>query len=202
MNGRLMPTVTIGPLFGLRVSFEKLFWPSYLALAIVAALLAHWLVRTPAGTSVVAGVLSALLVLVSEWLHQMGHALAAQLVGHPMVGIRFFNLFSASEYPADEPALPPPTHVRRALGGFWINVVIGLLLLPVALRLWPQGREILPPAISLLGWLAGFGVAVNLVVLGLGALLPLKIPGGGLNDGGTLLRYWLETRANPDPREH
>jgi len=109
-----------------------------------------------------------------------------------MVGIHFFNLFSASQYPADEPALPPRTHVTRALGGFWINTIIGLLLLPVALDLWPHGREILPTAVSLVAWLAGFGMVTNLFVLGLGALIPLKIPGGGLNDGGTLLHYWLE----------
>jgi hypothetical protein len=32
----------------------------------------------------------------------------------------------------------------------------------------------------------------------LGALLPLKIPGGGLNDGGTLVHYWLEGQRKPE----
>jgi len=192
-----MRSITIGPVFGLRTTLMPLFWPSYLALAIVAALLAHALVHLSLGQSVLAGVLSALLFLVCEWLHQLGHSLAARLVGHPMVGICFFNLFSASQYPADEPALPPQAHIRRALGGFWINVVIGLLLLPIAIRLWPHGREILPPTISLVAWLAGYGAVVNLIGMGLGALLPLKIPGGGLNDGGTLLHYWLQERGKP-----
>ena len=195
-----MPTLTIGPIFGLRLSFTRLFWPSYLVLAIVAAVLSRWLVHLPVSTAIVAGVFSALLFLVSEWLHQTGHAIVAQAVGHPMQGIRFFNIFSASEYPADEPVLPPQTHMRRALGGFWVNLIIGLLLLPIALKLWPHGREILPPTVSLVAWLAGFGVIVNLVVLGLGALLPLKLPGGGgLTDGGALLQFWLQARGKSQP---
>ena len=192
-----MRPIIIGPVFGLRTSLMPLFWPSYLVLAVLAAYLAHSLVQLTVGLSILAGVLSALTFLVCEWLHQFGHSLAARLVGHPMIGIRFFNLFSASEYPSDEPALPRPVHVRRALGGFWVNIVTGLLLLPIAVKLWPHGGEILPPAASLVAWLAGFGLFTNLIVLGLGALLPVKIPGGGLSDGGTLLHYWLEGQRKP-----
>jgi hypothetical protein len=155
--------------------------------------LARWLVHLPFGWALVAGLISALFFWLCEWLHQLGHALAAFAVGHPMIGIHFFNIFSSSQYPP-EPPLPPATHVKRALGGFWVNLLIGLLLLPVALYLWPRGREILPDFISLAAWLAGFGAFINLIVLGLGALLPLKIPGGGLNDGGTLLYFWRATQ--------
>ena len=185
-------SITVGPVLGLTTTLTGWFWLSYLALAVVAAILAGWLVRLPLGYAVVAGLLSALVLLVSEWLHQFGHSLAARWVGHPMLGIRFYNLFSASLYPPDEPALPPAAHMRRALGGFWINLVIGLLLLPVALKLWPAGQASLPPLLGLAGWLAGYGAVINLLVLGLGALLPLKIPGGGLNDGATLLKYWTQ----------
>ena len=192
-----MRSMVVGPLFGLRTTLLPLFWPSYLAVAVLSALLAHELVHLSFWPAILAGLLSALLFLVCEWLHQFGHSLAARSVGYPMIGIRFFNLFSGSEYPPDEPALPPQTHVRRALGGFGVNLVIGLLLLPVAARLWPQAGEILPPAISVVAWLAGFGLVVNVLVLGLGALVPLKVPGGGLNDGGTLLKFWLERQAKP-----
>jgi hypothetical protein len=187
-------SVTVGPVLGLTTTLTGPFWIAYGVLAVLAALLARWLVRLPAGYAILAGVLSALLLLVCEWVHQFGHSLAARLVGYPMVGILFFNIFSASLYPPDEPPLPPQTHVRRALGGFWINVIIGLLLLPLALKLWPMGREILPPVASLAAWLAGFGAFANLIVLGLGALVPLKLPGGGLTDGGTLLQYWRPGR--------
>ena len=192
-----MRSILVGPVLGLRTALLPLFWPSYLALALVAGFLSHTMVHLSWGLAVLAGLLSALIFLVCEWLHQFGHSLAARSVGGPMVGIRFFNLFSASEYPADDPALPRAAHVRRALGGFWVNLVLGLLFLPVAVKLWPHGREILPPAVSLLAWLAGFGLVINVLVLGLGALLPLRIPGGGLNDGGTLLKYWLEARQKP-----
>jgi hypothetical protein len=164
----------------------------------LAAWLSAWFVELPLGWALLAGLLSALLFFVSEWLHQMGHASAARAVGHPMVGIHFFNVFSAGQYPA-EPPLPPATHVRRALGGFWVNIVIGLLLLPAALYLWPRAGEILPEPARLVAWLAGFGAFSNLVVLGLGALVPLKIPGGGLNDGGTLLHYWQAGRRRQVP---
>jgi hypothetical protein len=192
-----MRALVVGPVFGLRTTLLTLFWPSYLVLALLAALLAHGLVHLSFWPALLAGLLSALLFLVCEWLHQFGHSLAARSVGHPMTGIRFFNLFSGSEYPSDEPPLPPQSHVRRALGGFGVNLLIGLLFLPATIRLWPPGREILPPAISVVAWLAGFGLVANVGVLGLGALVPLKIPGGGLNDGGTLLKFWLEARANP-----
>src|SRR5436305_344993 len=115
-----MRRTTIGPLFGLRTTLLPMFWLSYLALAVLAGLLAHWLIGLPAGWSMAAGLLSALLLFVCEWLHQFGHSLSARRLGHPMTGIRFFNIFSGSEYPADEPPLPAGTHVRRALGGFWI----------------------------------------------------------------------------------
>jgi hypothetical protein len=180
-----MRPIVIGPVFGLRTTLMPLFWLSYLVLAALAACLALVLVHLTLGMAILAGVLSALLFLVCEWLHQFGHSLAARQVGHPMIGIHFFNLFSAGEYPSDERPLPPRVHIRRALGGFWVNIVIGLLLLPIAVTLWPRGGEILPPA-------------VNIIVLGLGALLPLKIPGGGLNDGGTLLHYWREAQRKPE----
>jgi Zn-dependent protease len=191
-----MQPISLGSLFGVHTTIGRAALVSYLVLWLVAAWLSAWLLQLPVSWALLAGLLSALLFFVSEWLHQLGHASAARAVGYPMVGIHFFNVFSASQYPA-EPPLPPATHVKRALGGFWINTVIGLLLLPAALSLWPRGGAVLPAAASLLAWLAGFGAFTNLVVLGLGALLPLKIPGGGLNDGGTLLHYWRAGRQRP-----
>ena len=178
------------PLLRLRTTMSRVGLISYLVLWVVSAWLAARLVHLTLWPALLAGLLSALMFFISEWLHQFGHAFAAWRAGYPMIGIHFFNLFSASQYPPGEPPLPRRVHVARALGGFWINVIIGLLLLPVAQYLWPRGREILPDAISLLAWLAGFGAFTNLFALGLFALVPLRIPGGGLNDGGTLLYYW------------
>jgi hypothetical protein len=112
-----------------------------------------------------------------------------------MTGIHFFSILSGSVYPPNEPDLSPRLHIRRALGGFGVNVVLGLLAWPLAAYLFPRGTEILPPLIALVGWLAGFTLVVNLLVLGLGALIPIPIPGGGWTDGGTLLHYVRELRA-------
>ena len=134
------------------------------------------------GEALLAGGLGALGMWVSDWLHQMGHALAAARAGHPMTGILFTSVLSVSQYPADEPALPARVHIQRALGGFWVNVLIGLLLLPYWFFLsFENGAS---------GWTLGWLTLWNLGVLGLGALLPIDIPNVLTSDGGTLRRYW------------
>jgi hypothetical protein len=179
-------------LFGLQVTFAPAAVVGFAALALLAAWLAGWQLDLSAGPALLAGVLSALVFYVSDLLHQLGHALAARRAGHPMAGIHFFHVFSGSVYPRDEPPLPPAVHVRRALGGFWVNLLVGVLCLPVALALYPRGTEMLPPGPSVLAWVAAFGAVTNLFILGLGALVPLKLPGGGWTDGGTLLHYWRQ----------
>lgn len=54
---------------------------------------------------------------IAQFVHQLGHALVARMVGYPMTGVRYFAVFSFSEYPADEPALPDKLHIQRSLGG-------------------------------------------------------------------------------------
>ena len=175
-------------LFGLNVTFTRAAVLWHLGLALVSAVLAAWLLRLGPGAALLAGALSALIFLASELLHQLGHAWAAHRTGYPMRGIRFFSLFGASLYPVDEPPLPRHIHMRRSLGGFWVNVVIGLTLLPFAFSAWPAGGVGV--------WLLAFAVVANLLVLGLGALLPMPVPGGdgGVTDGGALLRYWQEAQ--------
>jgi len=177
-------------LFGLRVSISPAGALSFAALVVVTAWLAGWWLHLPLAAAVLAGVLSVLIFFVSELLHQLGHAWAASRTGYPMTGIHFFLMLAASIYPPDEPVLAPSLHVRRALGGFWVNVVVGLLVVPAALALWPRGTELLPTLPSLLAWVAAFTAVTNILVLGLGALIPLPLPGGGVTDGGTLLKYW------------
>lgn len=181
--------------FGLRTTITPLALGAFVALAGVAAALAGWLAHLSLGPALVAGALSAVIFFVSELAHHAGHAVAARGVGYPMQGVHFFSVLAGSVYPADEPDLAPRLHIRRALGGFGVNVVLGLLTWPLAAYLFPRGTEILPPVISVVGWLAAFATVTNLLVLGLGALIPIKLPGGGWTDGGTLLHYWRELRA-------
>jgi hypothetical protein len=176
-------------LFGLTVTIAPAGLLSFLLLAVLCVYLSARLVHLSLGLALVAGLLSAVIFYLSELAHQFGHAWAARRTGYPMAGIHFFLILAASLYPPDEPPLPPAVHVRRALGGFWINLLLGLLCLPVALPLWPRGAEILPAFPSFIAWLAVFGFVTNFIILGVGSLLPLRLPGGGVTDGATLLRY-------------
>ena len=182
-----MRPLYLGSPFDLKTTISPAGIASYLLIVLPLAWLAAKLNGLTTGPALLTGALSSAVIFISDWLHQLGHARAARRVGYPMIGIHYYSLFSASIYPADEPSLPPEIHIRRALGGFWVNVLIGLVLAPAAIILWPRGGA--------LGWLAGFSSAYNLFVNGLGALLPIDIPGVFTIDGGTLLRYWRESRA-------
>lgn len=177
-------------LVGLRVTISPAGAVSFAGLALAMAWLAGWRLHLSLGAALLAGVLAALIFFLSELLHQLGHAWAARRTGYPMTGVHYFLILAASIYPPNEPELAPRLHVRRALGGFWVNVVAGLPFVPMALALWPRGTEILPTLPSLLAWVAAFTAVTNVLVLGLGALIPLPLPGGGVTDGGTLLKYW------------
>jgi len=186
MYRRMSRPLSLGTWFGLKITISLLSLLSYLAAALGIAALAKMWLSLSLIEAVLAGVLSALSMFVGEMLHQLGHAWAARQTGYPMSGIHNFSLFSACLYPSDEPALPPSLHIRRALGGFWINLLIGLLLGAAAVNLWPAG--------GLWGWVTAFNAIWNFFVLGLGALLPIDIPGVFTIDGGTILRQWRESR--------
>ena len=65
--------------------------------------------------------------------------------------------------------------------------MIGILLAPLAFYLWRRG--------GVLAWVIAFTAVWNFFVLGLGALTPIDIPGVFTIDGGTILRYWRESRS-------
>ena len=71
---------------------------------------------------------------IAQFVHQLGHALAARATGYPMTGIRYEWGFTYSEYPPNEPPLPDNVHIQRSLGG-----VGGItLLLVIVILLWLQ----------------------------------------------------------------
>ena len=117
------------------------------------------------------GVLGAALHLVSVLVHHAGHAVAARMVGHPMIGVRLWGGLASSLYPEGEPELPPNVHLRRAIGGPLASAVVGLGVATLGRR---RG--------GVVGDLTTLVVADNLFLLGLGSLLPL-----GFTDGSTLL---------------
>lgn len=136
------------------------------------------------GLSPVAGVLGGLFAVALHYLsgtvHQLGHAWAAHRTGHPMIGVQFWWVLSTALYPPDEPTLPAAVHIRRALGGPIASLVLTLIAGGSALALAATG--------GVLWYVALFFFLDNLLVLTLGAFLPL-----GFTDGSTLLR-WLRQR--------
>jgi mannose/fructose/N-acetylgalactosamine-specific phosphotransferase system component IID len=130
--------------------------------------------------AIVGALVATLLHYLADTLHQLGHALAARSTGHPMKGIRFWWLLSASIYPKDEPELPAAVHIRRALGGPIGSFIVTLIAGGITLALAATG--------GVVWYVVLFFLLDNLLVLTLGAFLPL-----GFTDGSTLL-HWLPKR--------
>jgi hypothetical protein len=162
--------------------------------AIIASI-ALWAIATEVATAffgatlaagIVQGLIVALLHWLSDLLHQLGHAIAARRTGYPMSGLRLWFLLSSGLYPLDEPELPAATHVRRALGGPIMSLLVTIVSGVVALLMRDAG--------SPYTWIAIFAFLDNLLIFTLGAFAPLSF-----TDGGTLLRLWRE-RAAPSTR--
>lgn len=157
----------------------RAFPSAFIAAAFLWALLAaaaHAFLDLAWPTAAAAGFAAALSHFGGELWHQLGHAAAARRAGFPMEAVSFHGLLGTSIYPAGEPALPGRVHVRRALGG----PLASLALAAGAAAVW----LILPSAAGLARTFTLFVSAENLLVFGLGSLLPL-----GFTDGSTLLRH-------------
>lgn len=144
----------------------------WLGLGVVSAVVLQW----PAGPAILGSALAVLLHVASETAHQIGHALAAKRTGWPMIGVRYWGVLGTSVYPAGEPELSGAIHIRRARGGPIASLSLGIV---AAVLTW-----LLSPSTGPVFWLAAFAALDNLLVLGLGAMLPL-----GFTDGSTILRY-------------
>ena len=132
---------------------------------------------TSNGTAVREGFLHMLVMLGSEWGHNLAHVLAAFLVGKPMDGIRIQLGMPRCHYRELNPVdVTPEQHLIRAAGG------------PVAsaglLGLFCQMRRILPQGTAIYR-AAGTAVYTNLFLSSV-SLLP--IPG---IDGGPILKWGL-----------
>ena len=172
-----MKEYPLGSLGGLHLSASPSAVAGMLILTVILTLVGLLLIDLPPGQAVLFGLFGALLHFLSELAHQFGHAWAARRTGYPMTGVRFWTIFGASLYPAEEPQLPAAVHIRRALGGPPVSLLLALLALPLVLALRSGG--------GLAWWLALLFFLENLLVFGLGAFLPL-----GFNDGSTLLYWW------------
>jgi hypothetical protein len=168
--------ISLGRVAGLRLSASPSAMIGSLILWALLGAVGLLLLKLPVVEVVLLSLAGTLLHWISDVIHQLGHSWAARQTGHPMVGIRLWWLLTSSVYPPDEPQLPRSVHTRRALGGPITSLLVGvvssllLLLIPTGTGPW---------------WLALFFCLDNLLVLGLGAFLPL-----GFTDGSTLLKLY------------
>jgi hypothetical protein len=166
--------IKLGRVAGLSLSARPSTIISAIGLWTFVTMLGAVIIPLPIGLAIVGGLIATVLHYVSDTLHQLGHAFAAKRAGYPMIGIRFWFVLSTALYPPDEPALPGRIHIRRALGGPIVSVLIGVIAIFLAAL-----------TTGVIGWIIAFVAFDNLVVLGLGAFLPL-----GFTDGSTILTWW------------
>jgi Zn-dependent protease len=133
------------------------------------------------GQRLAVGAITMPVLLGSEWLHNLGHAAAAQAVGKPMDALRVLGgMPLCVYYDVNDGRVAPREHVARALGGPLVNAALWLALVPLraAAHAGSPGREVLDVAVAMNAFLCSY------------SLLP--IPG---IDGGPLLKWSLVARG-------
>jgi len=132
------------------------------------------------------GALTMLVVLGSEWCHNLAHAAAARMVGKPMDAIRItWGMPLVVYYDINDENVTPRQHIMRALGG----PVFNALALPIVLffqhRTHPKSmaRDIANAAVGTNSFLPAVGL--------------LPIPG---IDGGPILK-WSLVENGQTPKE-
>jgi hypothetical protein len=175
-SGVGMKTIYLGKLGGLTISTKpNAFLGSILLWGALAAV-GFFVIQLPGTQAILGGLAGMMIHILFEMIHQYGHAIAAKRAGYPMIGMRFWWILAQSIYPSDEPEIAPLVHMRRALGGPIMSLLITLIAGVVALLLASTG--------GLAWYLAAFAFLDSLLFFTLGALLPL-----GFTDGSTLIRY-------------
>jgi Zn-dependent protease len=126
--------------------------------------------------------LTTVVILVSEWCHNLAHAAAALLVGKPMDALRItWGMPLVVYYDIGDETVTPREHILRAVGGPVFNAV----LLPFALVFRRFTREN-----SALRDVADAAVGMN-TFLSTVSLLPLP-----MIDGGPILKWSLVERGH------
>lgn len=172
-----MSSVNLGTVGRLRLTAAPSAFVSSAALWALLSAVGVWLLELPFLAAVLGGLVAVALHWLGEYVHQWGHAWVARRLGYPMAGVRLWFLLGTSIYPRDEPELPAAIHIRRALGGPAISLLLTLLSGAVVLALRPVGGTA--------WWVALLFFLENVFIFTLGALMPFPF-----SDGGTLRRWW------------
>jgi Zn-dependent protease len=166
----------LGKVLGLTITIETTALVSFIVLWVALAVLGREQLGLTVADVFMWGLGAALLHFVSVFLHHFGHALAAANVKYEMVGIHYYFVLGRSIYPGREPVLPASVHIQRAWGGPIASLIVVGVFGVLALLLSGLG--------GMVWYWALFGFWDNLLVLCLGALMPLPFL-----DGGTLRHY-------------
>ena len=172
-----MRKINVGRIYGLDLIVQPQFVYACLGLSAVIAVLGMVLLRLPVMQAIVGGLAFGLLHVLSVFLHDFGHGIAARSTGYPMSGIEFgrFGLLATTLYPPNEPSLAGPIHIRRALGGpvmsFGVALILGLLTFVLSRH-------------SVMWWVALLGSWHNLLTFTLQMLIPVPWA-----DGGTIAQW-------------
>lgn len=167
--------------FDMPVSFTRSAQYGTLILVIICTILALFFTDLTPLDALIAGILATVIHWLSDFFHQYGHFFAAKMVGKPSIGLRTWWVLGTTRYPQDEGELLPQTHIRRAIGGPMMSLIVLILFLLLGAFFWSMG--------GMLQFLIAWGIFINLAVFTVGALIPLTI--GGFNtDGATLLEQW------------
>ncbi len=129
------------------------------------------------GVSLGLGAVHTLMVLGSEWCHNLAHVAAARMVARPMDALRItWGMPLCVYYELEDERVTPRQHIARALGGPLFNFAASLTLGRIRSRTKKNtpAREIVDTALG-----------ANLIILGAGLL-----PYPGL-DGGVILKWSL-----------
>ena len=170
-------TYQLGNFAGLDIRVKTTAIISFLLVWIALTFIGNNLLELSLGSALLGGLLAASSHWLSELWHQLGHSLAAQRTGYPMLGVTYVGLLASSVYPKNEPDLPAEIHIQHALGGPIASLTLGLICTVSA---W-----LMQGASGLVWYLVLFCLLNNLLIFTLGALLPL-----GFTDGSTILEWW------------
>ncbi len=167
----------LGRIYDLDLIVEPQFIIACLGLSVFMAGLGMWLLRLSLTSALLGGLAFGMLHVLSIFLHDWGHGIAARSTGYPMTGIEFgrYGLLATTLYPPNEPTLPSRVHIRRALGGPVMSLIATVFLGAFTLLL---------PAQSVAWWVVLAGAVHNFLSLAFQAVVPVPWA-----DGGTIAHW-------------
>jgi Zn-dependent protease len=182
------PTV-VGHIFGTPMVVKG--WTGLPVLELGAWMILSWVAGQrkpdwPLSKRIYAGAMSTIILLGSEWCHNLAHTAAASKIGKPVDAIRiFYGTPLLIYYDINDQQVTPSQHITRALGGPIFNAA----MIPLAWLAKHYSQEG-----TLTHYAANFALGTNCFI-SMGSLLP--IPG---IDGGPILK-WSLVEAGRSPAE-